>query len=148
MGISIAKRRPHVPGQRVAHAPAGAGTGGAAPHPISRPAPHLRDDGAAKRRGRENRVLHAGPLLGRLHAGHLCPCHHRRPTQGCPDDGQYPLPCCLMLSATRSRWGQRLGQEKETSENSNYCKTKRPETYGFGSFWHAVRDSNPRPSGP
>ena len=31
------------------------------------------------------------------------------------NDGQYPIPCCLMLSATRlkcSRWGQRLGQKK------------------------------------
>lgn len=36
MGIPIAHRRPHVPGQRPAHAPAGAETGWAAPHPIPR----------------------------------------------------------------------------------------------------------------
>ena len=30
-----------------------------------------------------------------------------------------PLPCGIDLSATRSRWGQRLGQEKATSENDN-----------------------------
>ena len=29
-----------------------------------------------------------------------------------------------MLSAIRSRWGQRLGQEKATSENSNLRKAK------------------------
>ena len=76
MGIPIAKRRPHVPGQRPAHAPAGAETGGAAPHPLSRPPPHLRDHGAAKRRGRENGQQYARTLLRRLHAGHLRPRHH------------------------------------------------------------------------
>ena len=29
-----------------------------------------------------------------------------------------------MLSATRSRWGQRLGQKKAASENSNLRKAK------------------------
>lgn len=53
-----------------------------------------------------------------------------------------------MLSTTRSRWGQRLGQKKAASEISNLCKQKDPKPYGFGPFWHAVRDSNPRPSGP
>ena len=85
---------------------------------------HLRNDGPAKRRGCKNGVLHAGPLLGGLHAGHLRPRHHRRPTQSRPDDGEHPLPCCLILSATRSRWGQRLGQEKAASENSNLRKAK------------------------
>ena len=61
----------------------------------------------------------AGPLLGGVHAGHLRPRHHRRPTQSRPDDGEYPIPCRLMLSATRSRWGQRLGQKKAASENGN-----------------------------
>ena len=44
MGIPIAHRRPHVTGQRPAYAPAGAETGWAAPHPIPRSPPHLRDD--------------------------------------------------------------------------------------------------------
>ena len=79
-------------------------------------------------------VLDAGPLLGRLHAGHLRPCDHRRPTQSRADDGEHPLPCCLMLSATRSRWGQRLGQKKAAGENNNLCKQKDPKPYGFGSF--------------
>ena len=43
MAIPIAKRRPYVTGQRVAYAPAGAETGGAATDTIPRPAPHLRN---------------------------------------------------------------------------------------------------------
>lgn len=39
MGVPIARRRPHVAGQRAAHAPAGAETSGATPHPLPRPAP-------------------------------------------------------------------------------------------------------------
>ena len=39
MGIPIAKRRPYVPGQRAAYAAESAETGGAAPHPLSRPPP-------------------------------------------------------------------------------------------------------------
>ena len=39
MGIPIAKRRPYVTGQRVAYAPAGAETGGAATDTIPRPTP-------------------------------------------------------------------------------------------------------------
>ena len=35
-----------------------------------------------------------------------------------------PLPCGIDLSATRSRWGQRLGREKAASENSNLRKAK------------------------
>ena len=82
---------------------------------------------APKRCGRENGVLDAGPLLRGFHTGHLRPRHHRRPAQGRPDDGQYPLPCCLMLSTIRSRWGQRLGQKKAASEISNLCKQKDPK---------------------
>ena len=65
MGIPIAHRRPHVPGQRPAHAPAGAETSGAATDTIPRPAPHFRDDGPAKRRGCEN---------GQQYARSLCSC--------------------------------------------------------------------------
>ena len=76
VGIPIAKRRPYVTGQRAAHAAKSAETGGTAPHPIPRSPPYLRDDGPAKRRGCKNGVLHAGPLLGGLHAGHLRPRDH------------------------------------------------------------------------
>ena len=47
-----------------------------------------------------------------------------------------------MVSAPRSRWGQRLGQKKAAGENNNLCKQKDPKPYGFRSFWYAVRDSN------
>ena len=33
-------------------------------------------------------------------------------TQSRPDHGEHPISCRLMLSAARSRWGQRLGQKK------------------------------------
>ena len=85
---------------------------------------HLRNHGPAKRRGREDRVLDAGSLLRGFHAGHLRPRYHRRPTQSRPDHGEYPIPCGIDLSAIRSRWGQRLGQEKAASENSNLRKAK------------------------
>ena len=39
-----------------------------------------------------------------------------------------------MVSATRSRWGQRLGRKKAAGENNNLCKTKRPETVRFRVF--------------
>ncbi len=32
-----------------------------------------------------------------------------------------------MLSAARSRWGQRLGQKKAVGENNNLCKQKGPK---------------------
>ena len=98
---------------------------------------HLRHHGPAKRRGCKNRVLDARSLLRRLHAGHLRPRHHRRTAQGGANDGQYPIPCCLMVSAIRSRWGQRLGQKKAAGENNNLCKQKDPKPYGFGSFCQA-----------
>ena len=36
-----------------------------------------------------------------------------------------------MLSATRSRWGQRLGQKKAAGENNNLCKQKDPKPSVF-----------------
>ena len=119
MGIPVTHRKPHVTGQRPAYAAKSAETGGPPENTLPRPAPHLRDDGPAERRGRQDRQQYARPLLGGLHAGHLRPRHNGRPTQSRPDDGQYPLPCCLMLSAICSRWGQRLGQKKAASENGN-----------------------------
>ena len=78
----------------------------------SRSPSHLRDDGTPERRGRENRQQYARALLRGFHAGHLRPRYHRRAAQGGANDGEHPLLCRLMLSATRSRWGQRLGQKK------------------------------------
>ena len=53
-----------------------------------------------------------------------------------------------MLSATRSRWGQRLGQKKRYPQIATYEKQKSSKSDDFEDFWYAVRDSNPRPSGP
>ena len=101
----------------------------------------------------QNGVLDAGSLLGGLHTGHLRPRHHRRPTQGGTNNGQYPLPCGIDLSTTRSRWGQRLGQEKASSENSNLQKAKvleirrfrgllvRREGFEPPAFWSVARRS-------
>ena len=82
-------------------------------------APHLRDDGPAKRGGRKNGALDAGPLLGGFHAGHLRPRYHRRADESGANNGQYPIPCGIDLSATRSRWGQRLGQKKAAPQKRN-----------------------------
>ena len=65
-------------------------------------------DGAPERRGRQDRQQYAGPLLGGLHAGYIRPRYHGRAAQSGANDGQYPIPCCLTVSATRSRWGQRI----------------------------------------
>ena len=134
MGVPIAHRRPHVAGQRPAYAAKSAETGRTATDTLSRPPPHLRHHGAAKRRGCKNRVLDARSLLRRLHAGHLRPRHHRRTAQGGANHGEHPLPCGIDLSAIRSRWGQRLGQKKAAEKNNNLCKTKRPETVRFRVF--------------
>ncbi len=45
-----------------------------------------------------------------------------------------PIANRLILSAIRSRWGQRLGQKVAISENNNLCKTKIPEILRFRGF--------------
>ena len=44
-------------------------------------------------------------------------------------NGQFPIPCRLMLSATRSRWGQRLGQGEVY-----YKKVVKPVLHSFMGF--------------
>ena len=100
---------------------------------------HLRHHGPAKRRGCKNRVLDARSLLRRLHAGHLRPRHHRRTAQGGANDGQYPIPCCLMVSAIRSRWGQRLGQKKQRKKTTTYANKKTRNLTVSGLFVYGVR---------
>ena len=39
-----------------------------------------------------------------------------------------------MLSAPRSRWGQRLGQKKAAGENNNLCRQKDPKPLRFRVF--------------
>ena len=95
---------------------------------------HLRDHGTSERRGCKNRVLHAGALLSRLHAGHLRPRYHRCPAESGANHGQYPIPCGINLSDVSSRWGQRLGQKRAANENDNLCKTKILEILRFRGF--------------
>ena len=39
-------------------------------------------------------------------------------------------------------------RKERQEETTTYAKQKSPKSYDFEDFWHAVRDSNPRPSGP
>ena len=89
---------------------------------------------ASERRGCEDRVLDAWSLLRRLHVGHLRPCDHRRPTQSGANNGQYPIPCCLMVSAIRFPLGSAFGSEKSSGRKQQLMQTKRPETVRFRVF--------------
>ena len=76
LGISLARRRSHLPGQCPAYAPPGAETGRAASGQIPRFEAYLRNTGPSERRGHQDSVRDAGTLPGRLHPRHLCPHHH------------------------------------------------------------------------
>ena len=76
--ISVSHRRPHLAGQRTPYAPPGAETGGIAESALPRPQTHICDPGPTKRSGHQNRLRDAGPLLRRIHPGHLHPRHHLR----------------------------------------------------------------------
>ena len=43
-----------------------------------------------------------------------------------------------MLSATRSRWGQRLGQKKAAQKNGTYEKQKSSKSDDFEDFWQVT----------
>ena len=88
MGVSVPQWRAHLSGQCAAYAPPSAETGRSAQGAVPRLAPHLRHPGAAKRRRCENGVRNAGPLLRRIHPGHLRPYHQRSPETGSADDGE------------------------------------------------------------
>ena len=145
MGIPIAHRRPHVPGQRVAHAAPSPKAGRVAEGAFSRPASHLRNAGTAKRCGRQDRQQYARALLRGLYAGHLRPCHHRRAAQGSANNGKYPIPCRLTVSATR--WGQRLGQKKRQVSYWTQKRKKVLISQEIRTFWLRRQDSNLRPPG-
>ena len=57
-------------------------------HSLPRSASHLRDPGLTERRGRENRLRHAGPQQRRLHPGDLHPHHHGSPAPGSRHHGK------------------------------------------------------------
>ena len=88
LGVPIARRRPDLSGQRPAYAPPGAEAGGIASGQVPRSAAHVRNPGPPERGGHQDGVRNAGTLLGRLHPGHLCPCHDSGPEGGGQDHGK------------------------------------------------------------
>ncbi len=80
---------------------------------------HLRHSGPAERGGRENRLLHPGPLQRRFHPGHLCPRHHHRPAGGGQEDGWGAGSAAVMRNIPRAgmRWYplQSLTQTQEAA---------------------------------
>ncbi len=53
-----------------------------------------------------------------FHAGYLRPRHHGRPAQSCPNDGEHPISCRLMLSATRLKYSPSQGHFHLTHSGS------------------------------
>lgn len=76
---------PGLGGEPTQKDPAGRGTG---THPLPRPAPHLRDHGAPKRRGHKDRLRHTGPLRRRVRPPHLYPRHKTNAGAGGGDHGR------------------------------------------------------------
>ena len=103
-------RRPHVSGQRPAHAPAGAKTSRAGADTFPRPPSHILGPCPAKRRGRENPLRYAGTLLGGFYLGHIRPRHHLHAEAGGERGGEFPLRRSLVISAPNSGMGHGLGQ--------------------------------------
>ena len=134
MGVPVTHWRPYVTGQRPAHAPAGAETSGSTEDTLSWPAPHLRNAGTAKRCGHQDRVWYAGAFFSRLHAGQLRPCNDLGQAWSSKNNGQHSIWRGIVLSATRSRLGQRLGQGKQrASYRAKKCE-KSPEILRFQDF--------------
>ena len=74
--VPLSYWRTDLPGQCAPHAPPGVEARRIAGASLPRPAPHLRHPGPAERCGHQNRLRYAGPLLRRLHPGHLRSCHY------------------------------------------------------------------------
>ncbi len=102
--VPIPHRRPHLAGQRTPYAPPGAETGGIAESALPRPQTHICDPGPTKRSGHQNRLRDAGPLLRRIHPGHLHPRHHLREEGSGEYDGWHPLRCSPVVSGHFAVW--------------------------------------------
>ena len=109
MGLSLAKRRPHFPGQRPPQAPQGAEADRTAPGPVPRPPAHLRDPGAPERGGHQDGLGNAGSLLGGIHPGYLCPRDHPGPAAGGGHHGSGPGWGHLKTRKARQQTGKRRG---------------------------------------
>lgn len=106
MGIPIAKRRPYVTRQRVAYAPAGAETGGAATDTIPRPAPHLRNYAVPPEDLSARYSALARSLNLSDHCGHLY-------ASGLPRQDEY--------SQCRSRYGFEYYAQEHMSIHKKVC---------------------------
>ncbi len=148
MGVSLAHRRPHVAGQRVAHAAPSPKAGRVAEGAFSWPASHLRNTGPPKRCGHQNRIWYAGAFFGRLHAGHLRPCNDRSQAGSGQNNGQHSLRCGIVLSAPHpvgvsvrvkknqqaSYWAKKCGKSPAFVRNQDFLAAERglePPTSGL-----------------
>ena len=121
LGVPLAQRRAHLPGQRPPQAPRSAEAGGVTPGPVPRPAPHLRDAGAPERRGYQDRLRDAGPLLRRVHPGYLRPRHHPGPAAGGGHHGSGPGGSHLKTGKQR---GARARENRARAELLPKSRTK------------------------
>ena len=85
---------------------------------------HLRHPGLAERCGRKDRIRYAGPLLRRLHPGHLRPRYHRSTENGGKYHGKHPLRCCPVIPHLGQRSGQILSQTLIAEHFTGKCKQK------------------------
>ena len=100
-----AHRRPHLAGQCAEYAAQGTAAGRTAAPSVPRSQTYVRDLGPAERRGHQNRLRDAGPLLCGLYAGHLCPCHNSRAERGGKYYGEYPDAKLSRIRRTKNAGG-------------------------------------------
>ena len=83
----------------------------------------------------KNGQQYARTLLGRLHAGHLRPRHHRRTAQSGANDGEHPLPCGIDAFRLPAPVGVSVWvRKKQWQKTATYAKQKDPKPYGFEVF--------------
>ena len=73
--------------------------------------------GLTERRGRENAISHAGPLLRRTHSRYLRPRHHLHAEAGGERGGEFSIRYAPVISAPGSRMGHGLGQPPAAKSN-------------------------------
>ena len=117
----LADRRSNLPRQRPAHAPEGTEAGWTGENPLPRTQAHLLSPGPPEWGRHQNSILHAGPLLRRLHSGHLRPRHHRNADQSSQHRQQLPLQCYPVIFPYGSRCGS-----KGVAKNKPPQKVQKP----------------------
>ncbi len=146
-------RRPNLPGQRPAHAPEGAETGGIRENPVPPASPPLLGPGSPERRRRQDLVSYAGPLRRRIYPGYLRPRHRCNADQSRQYCQQLPLRCCPVVSPYGSESGakeagknqhlQKVQKESKTPEKSTDFSGVLARREGFEppAFWSVARRS-------